>query len=188
MTLAPTEWILPVLIRILEPALSIGLPTLLSFKGYLSSVPDVLSPFCDVMELCNGDVLSSIGMYIFFKTMWVLGAAYTWACLEKSQYLLHLDIASLNSDMHNRWNFLNTRGMTFFGVSSLFYSEWTLLVWDSWEKKVSKILLARSPLLHLKVAGNIVITGLRILGEEMFPSLNSRSLHGWMETAKSELS
>lgn len=55
-------------------------------------------------------------------------------------------------------------------------------------KKVSKILLAKSLLLHLKVAGNIVIIGLRILGEEMFPSLNSRSLDGWMETAKSELS
>lgn len=49
------------------------------------------------------------------------------------------------------------------------------------EKKVSKILLARSLLLHLKVAGNMVMIGLRILGEEMFSSLNSRSLDGWMD-------
>lgn len=55
-------------------------------------------------------------------------------------------------------------------------------------KKVSKIVLSGSPLFHSKAAGNIVITGLRMLGEEMFPSLNSRSLYEWMETAKSELS
>lgn len=40
-------------------------------------------------------------------------------------------------------------------------------------KKVSKILLARYPLFHLKVVDNIVITGLRIPGEEIFPFLNS---------------
>lgn len=42
------------------------------------------------------------------------------------------------------------------------------------------------PLFHLKVDDNIMIIGLGMLGEEIFPSLNSGSLHGWMETAKSE--
>lgn len=38
----------------------------------LPSVPDVLSPFCDTMELCNDDVLLSPGMYISFNTRYIL--------------------------------------------------------------------------------------------------------------------
>lgn len=119
------DLILPVLIKILDPPPPLHrMQILFQFKGYLPSVPDVLSSFLSCV--CQTMVLL---LWIPTHTTDEISSA-----TRRTTFYL---------------NFL------FLWMNSSF--------WDSWEKKVSRMLLVRSHSFHLKEAGNTVIAGLRIL-------------------------